>query len=108
MESAIAQFGRAAADGESGPAVPGSFADCFPLLAQFFGGIRDESGKSWKLWPCTVSLWFDSGNLKFCVSPKCGPKVCFGSVKRLGEGLDGLEAALANGDCEWKTRKASR
>lgn len=108
MSNAIEQFRVANNGNDSGPGVPSSFCDQWPLLAQLFAGVHDETGQQWKLWPCTLSLWFDCGVLKFCVSPKCGPKVCFGSVKALGEGLDGLEAALARGDCEWKTRKASR
>lgn len=108
MGSVVAQFGEASSDAGSGPAIPAGFLDQWPMIAQVMGGIHSADGQQWLLWPCTISLWFDCGVLKFCLSPKCGPKVCFGSIKRYAEGLDGLEQALTNGDCEWKTRKAQR
>lgn len=79
--------------------------DQWPALSAVLAGVRTADGLKWELSPCTVSLFADCGKLKFCLSPKEGLKVAFGTIERAGEGLDGLEQALQAGHYEWKTSR---
>lgn len=55
--------------------------------------------------PATIMLFFDSGRLKYCLSPKVGLGVAFGCIDDPTQPMASLEASLREGKYEWKNRK---
>jgi hypothetical protein len=82
------------------------FAAEFPEINNVFRGVRADDGLSWQVWPATLNLFPGDGKLKFCISPKAGSKIAFGTVDDPTKGLGGVEAAIAAGHYEWKGRRA--
>lgn len=75
----------------------------WPNLCQALGGIKQDDGK-WQVGPATLMIFLEGGIMKFCLSPKYFPKVCFGVVSDPTMVLDSVEHALTTGKCEWKLR----
>ncbi len=93
----------------SGPESTALDRDLFPELCCFLGGIPAEDGRSWKLWPHTITLWVEGDLVFFCIQAKQEASKLFGSVKTLGAGFESIEHALASGDCSpRKNRQLSR
>lgn len=76
----------------------------FPELTQAFKGTKNVEGQV-VLPPCTLMLFLDGDRLGFCLSPKTGLRVAFGSVPDPAKGLAGVEAELAAGHFEWKNKR---
>lgn len=83
---------------------PPELREQWPALAAVMEGIYSPDGKQCELPPCTVQLFCELGKLKFCLSPKTGNRIAFGSVSDPSKGMDGLERALQDGHFEWKNR----
>ncbi len=81
--------------------------DEYPNLTQALIGARGPDNKL-VIWPATLMLFLEGDQLKWCLSPKVGDKVAFGTVLDPSKGLTDVESALKLGKFEWKKRKASR
>lgn len=79
----------------------------YPNLTEALLGAKGPDGKI-AIWPSTLMLFLEGDVLKFCLSPKVGDKVAFGTILDPSKGLLGIEQALESGKFEWKKRKASR
>lgn len=91
---------------QDGPQVQ-ALRDEYPLVVEAMRGVvGDETTPT--LWPCTVMLFLEGDQLKFCLNPKSGNRVAFGSVADASKGLLGVEQALFDGHFEWKARGRSR
>jgi len=87
---------------KDGPQVA-ALRDEYPAMVEAMRGVPSEvPGET--VWPCTVMLFLEGDTLKFCLNPKSGNRVAFGSVADASKGLSGVEQALVNGDFEWKAR----
>lgn len=97
-------FSQAAGERVDAPTVDPSFSGAFPELARLFSGrLNSENGRC-EIPPATITLFFEGGRFKFCVHPRTGGKVAFGTVSEPLEGLVGIEKALAAGHFEWKAK----
>lgn len=75
----------------------------FPSMVEAMKGVTDEAG-AWVVWPCTVMLFLEGDALKFCLNPKSGNRVAFGTVPDASKGLSGVDEAIREGNFEWKAR----
>jgi hypothetical protein len=87
---------------QDGPQVM-SLRDEFPAIVEAMKGVTDATG-AYVVWPCTVMLFLEGDTLKFCLNPKSGNRVAFGTVSDAGKGLHGVEQAIVDGNFEWKAR----
>jgi hypothetical protein len=87
---------------QDGPQVM-ALRDEFPAIVEAMKGVCDEGGQQ-VVWPCTVMLFLEGDTLKFCLNPKSGSRVAFGSVLDASKGLHGVEQAISDGNFEWKAR----
>lgn len=81
-----------------------SLAEEFPAVAAFLLGrpIGHPDGAECK---GTIQIFLDSGKLKFCLSPKVGRDVAFGTIPDPTQPMESLEAQIVKGAYEWKTRR---
>jgi len=96
---------RAALNGSTGlTADLEAFAAEFPHVWEIFRGIPptgDDPGRP----PATILIFAEGGRLKFCIKPKFGGLVAFGTVADASQGLLGVDQAIKDGDIEWKKSK---
>jgi len=76
----------------------------YPELAQALRGTKNVDGQC-VLPPCTLMLFLDGERIGFCLSPKAGQRVAFGSLPDPSKGLAGVEAEIAAGHFEWKNKR---
>jgi hypothetical protein len=100
LRSSYSQF--VASQTADGP-MTASLREEYPSLVEAFTGIRDDAG-NWEVWPCTVMMFLEGDVLKFCLNPKSGNRVAFGSVSDASKGFSGIDQALRDGNFEWKPR----
>lgn len=79
-------------------------SDSWPSVAWFLAG-RPADHADGPECAGTVMFFFDSGTLKFCLSPKVGREVAFGTIDDPTKPFDSLEASLIEGKYEWKKRR---
>jgi metal-dependent amidase/aminoacylase/carboxypeptidase family protein len=79
-------------------------AESYPAIAWFLAG-RPKDHPEGAECPGSLIIFLDSGKLKFCLSPKIGRDVAFGSVTDPTKPMDSIEASLVNGSIEWKKRR---
>jgi hypothetical protein len=89
--------------------VPEEFASEYPAVAEVLNGVFVKDDQTQSVPPATIMLFAEEGRLKFCISPKTGPRVAFGCITDPSKGFSGLENEIALGRFEWKLgRRASR
>lgn len=103
--SKIDDLYRQALNGPTGLSADLEAFSCeFPHVWQVFQGrpyTADDPGRP----PATILLFAEGGKLKFCIKPKQGGLVAFGTVSDASRGLYGVDKAIADGDLEWKKSK---
>jgi hypothetical protein len=82
-------------------------AAIYPGIAQILRG-RGKEEKGGALPPCTIMLSLDGGSVKFCVSPKYGAHVCFGTIDDVTKLLHCLDKAIISNKVDWRPRKNAR
>lgn len=108
MSSYEQSYRAAIGDSVGGSVVPPEFREEFPALGTVFSGIVSEDGKTYSVYAATLNLWFEAGVLKFCIMPRFGSRIAFGTVGEPEKGFAGLEAALQAGHFEWKQGKGRK
>jgi hypothetical protein len=89
--------------------VPEEFAAEYPSIAEVLNGVFVPDNQAESVPPATIMLFAEEGRLKFCISPKTGPRIAFGCITDPAKGLGGLEDEIVLGRFEWKLgRRASR
>lgn len=107
MNSFVKSYFSQDGDGQrSSPEVQAILAE-WPNLGEALLGGRDPDGKE-AVPPITLMLFLEGDKLKFCLNPKWGAKVAFGTIPDASKGLEAVEAELAAGRFEWKKRRANR
>lgn len=102
MSTYESSFATVSHDRVDAPTIPAGFIERYPELALLFGGrINAENGRI-EIPAATLVLFFEGGRLKFCVKPRSGGRVAFGTVTDASEGLVGVEEAIRVGHFEWK------
>lgn len=81
-----------------------AFAAEFPHVWDIFRG-RPYSAEDPGRPPATILVFAEGGKLKFCIKPKQGGLVAFGTVEDASRGLHGVDKAIADGHVEWKKSK---
>jgi len=84
-----------------------AFASEFPNVWAIFVGTPpapDNPGRP----PATVLIFAEGGRLKFCIKPKWGGHVAFGTVADASQGLLGVDNAIRDGQLEWKASKVRK
>jgi len=84
-----------------------AFASEFPHVWDIFRGspvTPDNPGRP----PATILIFAEGGRLKFCIKPKWGGHVAFGTVQDASQGLLGVDTAIRDGHLEWKASKARK
>lgn len=104
MSKLIAAYSSAGAKtGEDGPLVL-ALREEFPELVKALQGCKNLDGQC-VMPPCTLMIFLEGDRLGFCISPKTGTKVAFGTVPDPSKGLAGIEHELAEGHFEWKQKR---
>jgi hypothetical protein len=98
-------YSKVNVDGKQMRYVCDQFAERFPMISQVFAGIYSDDGKVCQVPPASIVIFAEAGKLKFCLTPKHGNRVAFGTVEDPLAGLSGVEAALAGGSYEWKIKR---
>lgn len=89
--------------------VPEEFASEYPAVAEVLNGVFNKDNQAESVPPATIMLFAEEGRLKFCISPKTGPRIAFGCLRDPAKGLGSLEDEIALGRFEWKLgRRTSR
>lgn len=89
-------------------AIPECFADKFPALALCMGGRLLEGTANIDISAATVTLFWESGQLKFAVKPRFDNRVGFGIATDPCQALDSIERALSEGLIGWKVERNKR
>lgn len=79
----------------------------FPELTNALLGSKNVEGQC-VLPPCTLMIFLNDGRLGFCLSPKSGSKVAFGTIPDPSKGLNCVESEIAQGHFEWKNSPKRR
>jgi len=79
----------------------------FPELTAALLGSKTIEGTC-LLPPCTLMLFVNDGRFGFCLSPKTGTKVAFGTIPDPSKGLSCVESEIAQGNYEWKNSPKRR
>lgn len=82
--------------------MPEDFLKRYPNLGMALLGCPDAKNKQRSIPPASVSFYWRDGHLGFCVAPKNGPKVIYGTFEDPSAGFRGIEDALSSGRCEVK------
>lgn len=93
----------ASSNGEDTPFLA-ALRDEYPELAAALRGTKNVEGQC-LIPPCTLMLFLDGERIGFCLSPKAGSRVAFGSLPDPSKGLAGIEAEIAAGHFEWKNKR---
>lgn len=75
----------------------------FPTLADALLGAAGTDGGP-AVPPCTLMLFVEADKVKFCLNPKYGDRIAFGTLTDPEKGLSGVEWELSEGRFEWKKR----
>lgn len=99
-----------AADGDNRnrATIPPSFREEYPCLSEVLGGVPADADQRGGVPPATINVWFEGGELRFCIMPRLGSRVAFGVVTSPEKGFAGLEAEVASGRFGWKQGKNRR
>lgn len=81
-----------------------ALAEEFPAIAWMLAGRPKEHPEGFES-PSSLIIFFDSGRLKYCISPKVGLGVAFGTISDPTSPLASIEASIIEGSYEWKNRK---
>ena len=81
--------------------------ELYPGIAQVFLG-RTKEMKGGVFPPCSIILSLDGDLVKFCVSPKYGAHVAFGTIEDVTQILECLDAAIRANKVDWRPRKNAR
>jgi hypothetical protein len=81
-----------------------ALAESYPAIAWLLAG-RSKEHAAGEMSACSIILFFDSGKLKFCATPRHGVECAFGSVTNVGDVLGSIEAFIVEGKLEWKTKR---
>lgn len=105
--STYIQSWRGKGTGRNGSdALSSEFREAYPTLAAVLCGEREGEGAGSEAPRATLNLFEEGGKLKFCILPKEGNQIAFGTIPDPVKGFDAIEVELAAGRFEWK--KASR
>lgn len=74
----------------------------FPLLGEALAGVPQSGGNGWDVPPHSLTIWLEGSIAKFCLGVQHNDTKTFGTFAELSDGLDGVEKALREGDCETK------
>jgi hypothetical protein len=80
------------------------FEQEFPMVSNVFAGEYDADGKTCIVPSASIVLFAEAGKLKFCITPRVGNRVAFGTCDDPVKGLASVEQALARGNYEWKSK----
>lgn len=85
--------------------VPQTVVDEFPAFAAVLGGVYSLDGQTCEVPPASIILFAELGKVKFCIHPKRGSKVAFGTLSNPGAGFAALNDEIEAGNFEWKNGK---
>jgi hypothetical protein len=88
--------------------VPAEFREAYPSLATVFAGVKPKEGETSGVYAATVNLWFEGGELHFCIMPRFGNRVAFGLAGDGVKGFDAIEKAICQGQFGWKVSKSRK
>jgi hypothetical protein len=88
--------------------LPGGFENEFPEVSAVLKGSFNQETRFWIIPPASITLFVEGARLKFVCNPRGHGQVCFGTIADASSGLQGLEKALAEGNCEWKPRSGQK
>lgn len=102
------RWNQASGDNDRKAAVPPEFRQEYPSLAEVLGGIEVAKGEQGGVPPATINLWFEGGELHFCIMPRLGNRVAFGVVQDPCKGFAAIESEVCQGRFGWKPSKNRR
>jgi hypothetical protein len=106
----MSTYGKSYTNGSAGgigdqAQVPQTVVDEFPALASVLGGVYSIDGLVCEVPPASVILFAELGKVKFCIHPRRGDKVAFGTLSRPEAGFSALNDEIEAGNFEWKRGK---
>lgn len=107
MSKLVQSYSVTAAKSEEDNPCVLALRDEYPELTNALLGTKNVEGQC-VLPPCTLMIFLNDGRLGFCLSPKSGSKVAFGTIPDPSKGLSCIEAEIAKGNFEWKNSPKRR
>ncbi len=101
-------WNQAGGDSQRKAVVPEEFRESYPCLATVLGGIEVAHGEQGGVPPATINLWFEGGELRFCIMPRIGNRIAFGVVSDSVKGFESLEKEIQQGRFGWKNGRNRR
>ena len=83
----------------------GADFEALPLLSQLLSGKAQEGGADWEIPPYKLLLWLEGDYLKWCITAGDDLPKLWGAISGLALGLDGIEQAIAQDKCDWRSPK---
>jgi hypothetical protein len=77
----------------------------WPGIADALFGTKGEEGGWPSTPPFSIILFVEGHQLKFCLRSDEHSMSCFGCVRDIANGFDGLENALQEGQFSWRPKK---
>ena len=108
MSSYQSSWNKGAGDNSRKAEVPVEFREAYPSLAEVLGGVEVAQGEQGGVPPATINVWFEAGELHFCIMPRIGNRIAFGLISDPCKGFESLEAAICQGQFGWKNGKSKR
>jgi hypothetical protein len=108
MSSYEESYQRSCTDQRDRATVDEFFRAEYPALAVVFGGKPGDGNGGPGVSPATINLWFEGGEMHFCIMPRFGNRVAFGVLADCSKGLSALEEAIAEGRFGWKISKSRK
>lgn len=90
------------------PAMSAGDYDELPHVSRLMVGVWSDERKEWELPPHTLIMWLEGSILHFLFAAGDKEQRLFGTTSGLSHGLNGVQTALASGNCAWKPPKAQK
>lgn len=74
----------------------------YPEMTQVLLGVKRAENDGASIPTASIILFLEGDAMKFCLKPKYGGNVAFGTLQDPVKGFQELERALRDGDFEWK------
>lgn len=97
-----------AGNGDAQPHASAGDFDELPNVSRLMVGVLRADGKSYEYPPHSLIAWIEGSLLKGLFNGPEGQPRLFFSTSGLSHGFQGIESALANGNCEWKPPKKKK
>jgi hypothetical protein len=95
-------------NGDRRPNLAAGDYEGYPHVSQLMVGVARQNGDGYETPPHTLIAWVEGTLLFFLFNAGDDQPRLFGSTSGISHGLEGIETALASGNCQWKPPKGKK